>query len=630
MSGIPKVSVVIPVYNAESRLKGCLDSIMEQTLEDIEIICVDGHSTDASLRILREYRDPRMRVLVLPQEKRGTGAARNQGLAAARGEYLSFLDAGSFLERETLQTAYQAALEAYADIVVYGSDEYIQNEYRDTGLNRVRRELLPQRNCFAGADIPQKAFHAAAEHAWDKLFQRTFIQKRGLEFQEIGVHNELLFTFAAWASAQRITAVRDVLAHYVKGDEAAKQDELAEWWCAFDALYAWKQYLGAHGLYERFFKDYINYVVHLMADRAGRLEGESQQVFCRCMREDWMRHLGFYEARDDLFYDSEELEACKRIVYSGASEDTGNFGGAGPAPVRKTYDFYIHLPPEKYEEELKIWFKRRTGENLDLEHPKTFNEKIQWLKLYDSTPLKTRLADKYLVRDWVKEKIGEEHLIPLLGVWDHFDEIDFDKLPEQFVLKANHGCSYNMIVKDKSKLDLDAARKKFDRWLQTNYAFSAGLELHYMNIPPKIIAEQYIEELGRLYDYKLMCFGGEVKFLFVITGRDQNNTIGRSHRRTLFTKNWERMPVQMLYAPAEYEIPRPQGLDQMIRLAETLSQGFATVRVDFYEVSGHVYFGEMTFTSDSGRAKTIPEEFGHEMGGWIQLPPKSPIPKRMF
>lgn len=294
------------------------------------------------------------------------------------------------------------------------------------------------------------------------------------------------------------------------------------------------------------------------------------------------------------------------------------------------YNIHYNLPPEKYEEALKIRFKLTTGENLDLENPKTFAEKIKWLILYDSTPIKTRLADKYLVRNWIKEKIGEQYLIPLLGVWDNFDEIDFDTLPNQFVLKTNHGSGMNLVVKDKSKLDMDAARKKFNQWLQTNYAFYF-LELHYMNIPPKIIAEKYMEEQGFLNDYKLMCFGGEVKFLYVNTERVSDPNGNGDHRLTSFTKDWEKMPVILIpdYKPSDRDIPRPKNLDQMIHLAEILSKGFAFVRVDFYEVKDHVYFGEMTFTPDGGY-RPIPEEFGYEMGSWIQLPPQSPVPERQF
>ena len=142
---------------------------------------------------------------------------------------------------------------------------------------------------------------------------------------------------------------------------------------------------------------------------------------------------------------------------------------------------FKYVPVKCYPVYLKDFYFHKTGKQLDLENPQTFNEKIQWLKLYDSTPLKTKLADKYLVRDWVKEKIGEEYLIPLLGVWENFDDIDFDKLPDKFVLKANHGSAWNIIVTDKNSFDKKSAKKKFDKWLRTDYSLKS-FETHYRNI----------------------------------------------------------------------------------------------------------------------------------------------------
>lgn len=277
-----------------------------------------------------------------------------------------------------------------------------------------------------------------------------------------------------------------------------------------------------------------------------------------------------------------------------------------------------------YPDLLKKWYYNRTGEVLNLDHPNTFNEKIQWMKLYDSTPLKTQLADKYLVRSWIKNKIGEEYLVPLLGVWDSFDEINFDELPEQFVLKANHGSGWNIIVKDKATFDKVDAKRKFTRWLKTNYAF-IGFELHYANIQPKIIAEQYLENINQLYDYKIMCFDGEPKFLWV----DEDRYL--QHKRSLFTLSWEQMPCRIgnKYAPISDPIKaKPKSLNLMIDLARKLSQGFAHVRVDFYEVDGKIYFGELTFSSTSGLDNIQPEEWDYKIGDMLTLPPKSPIPTR--
>ena len=266
---------------------------------------------------------------------------------------------------------------------------------------------------------------------------------------------------------------------------------------------------------------------------------------------------------------------------------------------------------------LKQWYKKRTGKNLNLGNPKTFNEKIQWLKLYDNSPLKTKLADKYLVREWIEEQIGSKYLIPLLGVWNNFDEIDFDKLPEKFVLKANHGSHWNIIVKDKSKLDKSKAKKKFDKWMARDYAFKAGLELQYKGIKPKIIAEKFIEDTnGELNDYKIMCFNGEPKFVWVDCGRYSN------HTKNIYDLDWNLQPFKMTYSISKTPIARPENLDKMIELAKILCKDFAFVRVDFYNVDGKIYFGEMTFTSMSGTDKFEPEKYDLELGNMLTLPEK--------
>ena len=180
------------------------------------------------------------------------------------------------------------------------------------------------------------------------------------------------------------------------------------------------------------------------------------------------------------------------------------------------YKYYKSLHPDNYAGELKDWYKLHTGKTLDLENPQTLNEKIQWLKLFDTTPLKTRLTDKYLVREWVREQIGEKYLIPLLGVWDNFDEIDFDALPEKFVLKANHGCHWNIVVKNKKEFNKDDAKEKMNKWLNTNYAFIYGLELQYKEIKPRIIAEKYLENYhGDIYDYRIWCLNGHPVYIAV-------------------------------------------------------------------------------------------------------------------
>jgi len=280
------------------------------------------------------------------------------------------------------------------------------------------------------------------------------------------------------------------------------------------------------------------------------------------------------------------------------------------------YAFYKGLHPDDYADELKSWYELWSGKPLDLENPQTFNEKIQWLKLYDSTPLKTRLADKHLVRDWVRERVGEKYLIPLLGTWDKFDDIDFDRLPDKFVLKANHGCGWNIIVKDKSSLDKAAAKREFSKWLNTNFAFINGLELHYKDISPKIIAEEIIENEGMdLYDYKIWCFNGEPELIMLLAERQ----VGL--KMAFYDLAWNLLPFTYTYPQYKKLVTKPDNLDEMIHIAKKLCRDYIHVRVDLYRLDdGSLKFGEMTFTTASGQCMWNPPEYDFLIGRMTALP----------
>ena len=222
------------------------------------------------------------------------------------------------------------------------------------------------------------------------------------------------------------------------------------------------------------------------------------------------------------------------------------------------------------------------------------------------------------------KKIGKKYLIPLLGVWDHFEEINFDALPEQFVLKTNHGSGWNLVVRDKKSIDLKVTKEKFDGWLKRNYAFTYGLELQYMNIPPKIIAEEYIADLdGDILDYRFFCFNGKPVYVWVDIGSGTSH-----HKRNIYDINWNLQSYKVNYPLIEPEPEKPKTFDEMVACAKKLSKGFAFVRVDFYSVKDHVYFGEMTFTPQSGTGKWEDPKQNRIYGDLIKLPAKSPIPER--
>lgn len=283
------------------------------------------------------------------------------------------------------------------------------------------------------------------------------------------------------------------------------------------------------------------------------------------------------------------------------------------------YDYNSKISSDQYETQLKKIYHMETGKKLDINNPHSFNEKIQWLKLYDTTPLKTKLTDKYLVREWVKEKIGANYLIPLEGRFDSLEEIDLDGLPEKFVLKANHGSGCNMIVKNKKELDWTEVERNFRKWMSINFAWMQGLELQYKDIKPMIIAEQYIENDGNnLFDYKIYCFNGKAKYIQVIGNRD---VMKHFAKEAFYSVEWEKQDFTLTYPQYEYDIVRPKNLKEMIEIAEELAKGFIYVRVDLYELDeGTIKFGEMTFTPASGFDRWKPEEMDFILGEMIELP----------
>lgn len=264
---------------------------------------------------------------------------------------------------------------------------------------------------------------------------------------------------------------------------------------------------------------------------------------------------------------------------------------------------------------LKILYRYKMKKKLNIKDPKTYNEKLQWLKLYDRNPEYTKMVDKYEVKNYVSKLIGEEYIIPTIGVWDRFEDIDFDSLPEQFVLKCTHDSGGLIICKDKSKLDINEVKKKINHCLKRNYYLNTR-EWPYKNVKPRIIAEKYmIDESGEgLKDYKFFCFDGEVKSLFIASDR------GIDTRFDFYDMSFNHLNFRNGYPNSDKKIICPKGFEQMKELSRTLSKGLPQARIDFYDINGKVYFGEITFFHWSGLMPFEPEEWDYTFGEWIKSP----------
>ncbi|HJF39718.1 ATP-grasp fold amidoligase family protein [Thomasclavelia spiroformis] len=278
--------------------------------------------------------------------------------------------------------------------------------------------------------------------------------------------------------------------------------------------------------------------------------------------------------------------------------------------------FLPFLSDERY---LKIKYQYMTGKKLSLKYPKTFSEKLQWLKLNDRRAEYTMMVDKYKVRAYIKQELGEEYLIPLLGVWDEPEKIDFNKLPNKFVLKCNHNSGLGMcICKNKNEIDLNRVKTNLNRGLKQNY-YLIGREWPYKNVKRKIIAEKFMEDdnLAELRDYKFYCFSGEPTYCQVISDRSTNETID------FFDMEWNHMNFTGLEKPyhphSKTEISEPVQFSLMKKFAKKLSRNIPFVRVDFYEINQKLYFGELTFYPASGFGMFSDDSINIELGKKIKL-----------
>lgn len=284
--------------------------------------------------------------------------------------------------------------------------------------------------------------------------------------------------------------------------------------------------------------------------------------------------------------------------------------------ILKRIKYAMRIVPDKAY--IQMYYFAHFKRFCNLRNPETYNEKLNWLKLHDRNEEYTKLVDKYEVKEYIASIIGEDYIIPTLGVWNHFDDIDFEKLPNQFVLKCTHDSEGLVIVKDKSKLDKVAAKEKIEAALKQNFYY-IGREWPYKNVKPRIIAEKYMEDHvdGELRDYKFFCFDGQPKAMFIASDRASDHV-----KFDYFDLEFNHLDIKQKYPHAQNTLRKPETFDKMIEFSKILSKGFPHVRVDFYEVDGRLYFGELTFYHFSGFMPFEPSKWDKTFGDWIHLPKK--------
>ena len=269
---------------------------------------------------------------------------------------------------------------------------------------------------------------------------------------------------------------------------------------------------------------------------------------------------------------------------------------------------------------LKVLYRVIMGRKLNLKNPKEYNEKLQWLKLNDRKPEYSTMVDKYEVRGYIEDLLGDKYLIPCLGIYDSVDEIDIDALPDRFVLKCTHDSGSVEICKDKSSFDIEGARHRLSQAMKRNY-YATYREWPYKYVKPRIIAEGYLEgDGGDLKDYKVMCFNGEAKIIEVHENRFVE---GKVHTQTFYDREWNIVPLtQVETVTVDRPSERPRQLEEILRLSELIAKNMYHARIDWYIEGDKIYFGEITFFDGSGFESFSTPEMERMLGDMINLPEK--------
>jgi len=692
-----KVSVILPSLNVVQYIKEAVESVINQTLKDIEIICVDAGSTDGTLEILKEYATKDKRVKLLISDKKSYGYQMNLGMDNASGEYIGIVETDDYVPEYMYEELYKAAKENDVDFIkadfyrFTGEGENISKAYfrltdDPTYYNRII-DISEEQEVFR---FPM--------NTWSGIYKREFLQKHNIRHNETpgASYQDNGFWFQTFMYAKRAFFIDKPYYMNRRDNPNSSVYSKAKIYCICDEYdFIYNIIKKDQETYQKFKFTYSTICYQNYKFNLERIADEYKPEFLQRFRDDFiqMRDRGeldrsligtmdwemlTYIMQDPLEFYEKELKLRKKIYDQISEYNQVIIYGAGVVGRKVLYDLtykdkpvnvicfavsnkkdnvdeyhgykireikeldqytksaavvvattekhhasiintlkelkFEHIIPipefgrentnldnlilDRYAFELKKWYERTTGKKLNLDNPLTFNEKIQWLKLYDCSDKKAKLLDKYAVREWIKSKLGEEYLVPLLGVYDKFDDINFEELPRQFVIKATHGAGFNHFVsnKDDEKFNTAILKRKFDEWLNTNYAYCNGFDLSYKNIKPKIIIEALVEGKIRHSNYKILCFYGEPVFIIVDTNKEK---YGRNNR-DIFDINWNHLNFSIKYPNALQTPEKPDRLSDILNLTRTLAGNYKFIRIDWFVTKDKILFNQVKFSPGNG------------------------------
>ena len=624
----PFVSIIVPVYQVEPFVEACIQSVMCQTYDGkLECIIIDDGGTDRSMDLvegmIKRYQGPFSFKILHHTQNRGLSAARNTGIDEAQGDYLYFLDSDDELTADCIESLARPLAKERYDVVL-GFVKYQQVLTRNTVVDTCGPQELniTEDILLRPPEILDSYKKKWAVVAWNRLCRADFLRQNQLRFKEGLFYEDNLWSFQIACLAQSLYIIsRAVYVHKLRAgsimDMSTRKEYSDSWktilmemrafadrhpidnakvFPAFDAAfrtvlagysYCPDKYAAAYRSMRRYVKAPLS---NILLANGFKIKGILQDLHYRLP----LHAAPFWLLNGRKYY--HKLHHLKNAVL-------------------------LDLTPQVYIS--KKW-KRYMGYSLDWDHPRDLNEKIQWLLVNGDISEWTRLADKYQVREYVREKGLEELLVPMLGVWTDAEQIDFDRLPDKFVLKCTHDCGSTVVV-DKAGRDFNQAAIcwKMNEYLRRNYGDNG--EMHYRGIPPRIIAEAFLEmtEAEKAVstshiDYKVWCFDGKPCYVNCFYNRTKLSVM-----LDVYDLDWQYHPEYVVshghYRSGAGLIGRPASLPEMLEAAATLSKGFPEVRIDFYDIDGRLYFGEMTFTSAAGLMRFYSPDFLKILGDKIIL-----------
>ena len=624
---MPKVSVIIPVYNVEKYIGRCLDSVLSQSLGRIEVIVVNDCTLDNSMNIVKQYSQNDERLRILEHDvNHGPMIARWTGYMAACGDFITFVDGDDALAEGALEALYLAAIKENADIVS-GVIRYVPNK----GSGYLWKNKL--RYGTDKVSVYKSMLKDECGHnLCSRLFRRELLQNYPYNIFECATNGEdgMLF-YQVVDNLEKMVAIDTVVYEYYQNMESSSNVRLSERaLCNIAKGNSIRiETAGKYPQLEKLILKKVSKVLFTLKINGYKIDKAVSE-----------NGLGYY-CKPLTLFKAQGFAGCaflySKLVYHRLRKQIQSIKNklSNMASISKGISYLLHdrshfcdsivknylgwLPDKLY---LSLRYRFIIGHWIDWKNPKTFTEKIQWLKVYNRKPEYTTMVDKYAVKRYVADRIGEDYVIPTIGVWEKTEDIDWDSLPNQFVLKTTHGGGGGGVVicRDKSIFNRQMAVAKLNESLASDI-YSNLREWPYKNVYRRIIAEKFIASCKSstakdLPDYKFFCFNGEPKYCQVIRDRHTKETID------FYDMQWNHQDFVGLNPVASNglnPVARPKHLDEMVAICRKLSADIPFVRVDLYVVDDKEYFGELTFFPASGLGWWTPEDADEKIGSYLNI-----------